>query len=126
MDIGELCAQVAESLQVARRQNATRPIEPQLKSRVPGGSVVHRLFSRLLRRHKNVILANFSETNLALIAALESLTSIWKEHLQQEIALERRIHDGILDRLVQIEILADEMSQIREDLNNLVEDLKRA
>ena len=70
------------------------------------------------------MLSNFYETNMALVGAVESVSSIWSDHLRHEITLERRIHDGILDRLVQIEILADEVTQIREDLNNLMEVLK--
>ena len=112
----KLAAEI-ESLVVAARQSSQRiGTLGDVKSRFPGGSFLHRIFRRLVRRQLNPTVEALVETNQAMIAILEQISEVWDSVYRNEFEMERRSRDGILDRLAVVDALQIRLELLEQDL----------
>lgn len=106
-----------DSLVRAARQSSERiGLLGGTKSRLPGGSLFHLIFRRLVRRQLNPTIEALVETNNALIATLERITEVWDSVYRHEFEMERRSRDGILDRLAVVDALQIRFELLEQDL----------
>jgi uncharacterized iron-regulated protein len=81
-------------------------------SRIPGGSLVHRAFRRLLRRHAAATVEDMTRNLLLVEAALREI----ERHLDAQRRHDQRILNdvlgGLLDRLVTIDALTASVKEL--------------
>jgi hypothetical protein len=88
-------------------------------SRIPGGRAVHKLFSRLLRRHHAPLVSWVAESNGLLLRLIEQLRELWIHQYRYEFELERRLHDGIMERLAELDSISEKVKVIESKSSGL-------
>lgn len=85
-------------------------------SRLPGGSLVHRLFRRLLRRHSTAITQDIQRVFRQVDGVLNELYKALEAQRRHDERLLNDVLGGVLDRLAVIDSLALTLPEIERKL----------
>ncbi len=82
-------------------------------SRIPGGSLVHRILRRLMSRYLQSSSGASQRAIVALADLVEKLSVTWSDMYQHEFEVERRIRAGMVDRLAVVDAIQAELEYLR-------------
>ena len=116
---GELLSQIEAQLTEIQSQLTRVRIASATTSRFPGGSIVHLLFRRLLRRHLGESLEAVSRANQLTVESIRLTVKLWEDIYRHEIEMERRTRSGMLDRLAVVDAMQIQLELLEEDLSDL-------
>ncbi len=115
---------IRELLDVANHLVTRHYEPPSSTSRLPGISFVHLLFRRLFSRHNAALLKRSDEVDLMLLRLIKELYEGPFAELSRDRELERRVHDGLMDRIAEIDAILIRLAAL-EASQSVSEDEKR-
>ena len=117
--VASMFAEVKAALEEIQKSVHQLGVPAEPRSRFPGGSLIHRLFGRLMKRHLNPTLDALKRAEVATAEAIGKMSEIWDVVYRHEFEMERRSRNGILDRLAVVDALQIRIELLEQDLANL-------
>lgn len=101
------------------REVATRIGMPSgVSSRFPGGSLIHRILRRVIRRHTVTSMDASRDAIRDLANAVEQLATVWSNMYRHEFEIERRTRAGLVDRLAIVDAMQVQLELLRSGEND--------